>query len=84
VLEAITKGLKQDGAVGNAAGDYKNQQAQKLMSKEKRELLIRDVVRHYAHLAHHPDPNIEFTEFNRHDAGLILGITSAILSKSDL
>ncbi len=84
VLEAINKGLKLDGVAGNAVGRFRTKESRELMNKDERELVIREVVRHYSHLAHHPNTDIEFTEFTRHDASLILGITSAILSKADL
>jgi hypothetical protein len=51
------------------------------MSKTERERFMAEAVRHYTHLAHHPDDGV-MVEFSRADATTVLALTIAALSSA--
>jgi hypothetical protein len=51
------------------------------MSKTERERFMAEAVRHYTHLAHHPDEGV-LVEFSRADATTVLALTIAALSSA--
>jgi hypothetical protein len=59
--------------------DGKSRQA---MSKDERVLMIRDVLRHYTHLSHHPEEDDKGIKvpISRNEAGMILGQTASLVS----
>jgi hypothetical protein len=54
--------------------------AHKKMSKREREVLIGQVARHYAHLAHHVDEQGQPEFYSRDDALMLLSIATAVVS----
>jgi len=79
-MESLGKELKEGPDERSAEDRFRISRSS--MSKLEREFLLRSVVKHYTHLAHHPSAEGEIHFFSRSDAYMILAITSALVSRA--
>jgi hypothetical protein len=61
--------------------DLSNKTNRELMTKEKREQATIATIRHYTHLAVHPEKDGERSQFSRSDAKFILSLTAAAAAR---
>ncbi len=79
VLESFSKARKEDKKKASAVSAFREKR-QKGMTKEQRGLFLKEALRHYTHLAHHPMENGISICYTRDEAGMVLGCTAAIVS----
>ena len=82
VHDRLTDHLKDLSSIKEADKLYSDNQSRREMSKEDRMLLVRNSVRHFTHLGHHPEEDEEGDEivFTRKEAETVLGLTAAMVS----
>ncbi len=81
VLESLAKALKEEKKQSQAKKQFKeNEQSARAMTQEQRALLIRESVKHFSQLAHHPSSDGAAFIFNRKEALLMLGCTATLIS----
>lgn len=81
-IEGIQIAFNDVSASGSSAAKYANGKERKLMTKQERTLFIGEAIRHFAHLAHHPNSDGSQETFGRADAQAILACTVAFIDSS--
>jgi hypothetical protein len=81
-LEGIHIALDEVNECSASASKYANSKDRKLMSKIERARFIGEAVRHFAHLAHHPNSDGVQETFCRADAQAILACTVASIDSA--
>lgn len=79
-IESVQAILGEDSILRPAMSLYPKQKAE--MSTFQRELLIQEIVRHYAHPAHHVDGNGSIERYSRSDATFLLTMAAAVITKA--
>ncbi|MBA5606783.1 hypothetical protein H3H36_15610 [Duganella sp. FT3S] len=78
-VEGISIGSAEASAASVSVAKYTNGKERKLMTKSERALFIGEAIRHFTHLAHHPNPDGTQETFNRAEAQAILACTVAFV-----
>lgn len=78
-VEGISIGSDEASAASASAAKYANGKERKLMTKSERALFIGEAIRHFTHLAHHPNSDGTQETFNRAEAQAILACTVAFV-----
>lgn len=81
-LEGIHTSLGEVGEGAASAIKYANSKERKLMTKTERARFIGEAIRHFAHLAHHPNSDGTQEVFCRADAQAILACTVATINSA--
>ena len=79
-LESLAHQLNEKRKQAEAKRQFKEKE--QTLSKQQRILLIREVLRHLTHLAHHVSDTGEVVPFSRNEANFVMGSTAAIISLS--
>lgn len=85
VLDKLAEFLDDEPLMSQAKNKFlENGNSRQAMSKDERALMIRDVLRHYTHLSHHPEEDDKGIKipYSRNEAGMILGQTASLVSFS--
>ncbi|PKN67823.1 MAG: hypothetical protein CVU57_01010 [Deltaproteobacteria bacterium HGW-Deltaproteobacteria-15] len=77
-LESIEKGLNEETAQKEAVRHYQRNRDE--MSKEERQLFLREALKRYTHLAHHTSETGANFRFDRAEANMVMGVTAALVS----
>ncbi len=80
-LDSLTKVMKDKEKLAESIKLYRAKD-QNPMTKEQRELLIREAVKVYTQLSHHVGDAGVVTEYGRNDANFILASTAAVISRA--
>lgn len=59
-----------------------NRKDREAMNKDQRMLIIKEALRHYTHLTHHPDGEGKIVSLSRSEAGAILGCVFSFIGKA--
>lgn len=81
VLEALGQLAYGSDWPSSCWADLINANSRQTMTREKREQAIMAVIRHYAHLAHHPEGNGGIPAYSRPEAKLALSLTAAVANR---
>lgn len=79
VAEAIDRVIPSDQSRSALIETFAKPDARQRMSKDQRAEFVRVALRHYTHLAHHPDTKGGTQTFSRHDAMFVLAAAAALL-----
>ncbi|MEX2347712.1 MAG: hypothetical protein WD511_00710 [Balneolaceae bacterium] len=81
VLELLDKLLADESKMSKSMNSFKGtKNVRDSMSKEERFYMIRKVVYHYTHLAHHSETDGSITQFSRIEAQQILTMVTSVLA----